>query len=77
MKRITPAITGVKKLQSEVRAAQLFDVRVYGIVCARHGHDLMGCKSPVHYLGSGHIWQLQKVLAEGKGGRVTDRLKEA
>ena len=19
------------------------------IVCARHGHDLMGCKSPVHY----------------------------
>jgi len=28
----TPAITGGKKLQSEERAAQLFDVRVYGFV---------------------------------------------
>ena len=27
-------------------------------VCARHGHDFMGFKSPVHYLGSCHIWQL-------------------
>ena len=44
---------------------------------ARHGHDFMGCKFPVHYLGSGHIWQRQKALAEGKGERVTDRLKEA
>ena len=40
--RTTPAITGGKKLQSEERAAQLFDVRVNGFVYARHGHELMG-----------------------------------
>ncbi len=24
-------------------------------MCARHGHDFMGCKSPVRYLGGCHI----------------------
>ncbi len=24
-------------------------VGLHALVCARHGHDLMGCKSPVHY----------------------------
>jgi len=44
---ITLRITGGKKQSDE--GAALFAVRVNAIVCARHGHDLMGCKSPVHY----------------------------
>ena len=41
MLQLTPAITGGKKLHREERPAQLFDVRVYGIVYAQHGHELM------------------------------------
>jgi hypothetical protein len=39
-------------------------------VYAQHGRELKGLKSPV---GGSYI----KLLAESKGGRVTDRLEEA
>jgi len=42
--RPTFAITGVQK-QNE---AALLHVRVDGLVYARHGRELMGCKSPVY-----------------------------
>jgi hypothetical protein len=53
-----------------VRGASLSDP-LDGVVYARHGRELMGCKSPVREP------MLPQVLANGKGGRATDRLKEA
>ncbi|MEW6326744.1 MAG: hypothetical protein AB1487_04025 [Thermodesulfobacteriota bacterium] len=43
---------------------------------ARHGRELMGCKSPVRE-PCPRSDTLAEVLAEGKGGIVRDRLKEA
>ena len=34
------------------KSVTLCAVRWICLVCARHGHDLMGCKSPVDYLES-------------------------
>jgi len=53
-----------------VRGASLSDP-LDGEVYARHGRELMGCKSPVREP------MVAQVLANGKGGRATDRLKEA
>jgi hypothetical protein len=39
---ITLYITGSKKQSDEERGAVLFDVRVYVIVYAQHGRELMG-----------------------------------
>jgi len=41
-----------KKAQSAGRPSEeRSDERLDRFVCARHGHDLMGCKSPVHFPG--------------------------
>ena len=53
-----------------VRGAFLSDP-LDGEVYARHGRELMGCKSPVREP------MLSQVQANGKGGRATDRLEEA
>ena len=48
-------------------------------MCARHGHDLMGCKSPVPYLERSHLTTL-KVLADGKawgGDEPAERSRSA
>ena len=45
LQHTTPRITGSKKQSDE--GAALFAVRVHAIVCARHGRELMGLKSPV------------------------------
>jgi hypothetical protein len=45
-------------------------------VYARHGRELMGCKSPVCESGK-CVEHITKVLAEGKGGTVRDRPEEA
>ncbi len=45
--------------------------RLHAVVYARHGRELMGCKSPVREP------MLSQVPAQGKGGRATDRLEEA
>ena len=51
-------------------------VRVDAVVYARHGRDLMGCKSPVY---EPRYYQeiVTKVLAEGKGESAGVGLKEA
>ena len=39
------------------------------VVCARHGHDFMGCKSPVPYLERGHIDNFKSTSRkQGVGG---------
>jgi|LGVF01.1.fsa_nt_gb hypothetical protein len=39
------------------------------IVCARHGHNFMGCKSPVPYLKRGHIDNFKSTSRkQGVGG---------
>ena len=68
-------------------------VGVYAIVYARHGHELMGCESPVGepaFMGieCGHLAPSEwvhpfnnsierQLLADGKGDSARDRLKEA
>jgi hypothetical protein len=50
--------------------------RLQALVYARHGRELMGCKSPVRESCQWHL-ALTQVLAEGKGGTARDRLVEA
>ena len=46
-------ITERQKHSDEVRGVWLLTFHVHlNCASARHGHDLMGRKSPVHYLGS-------------------------
>ncbi len=45
-------------------------------VYARHGRELMGCKSPMCEPGQGHR-TLTQTLADGKGGVVRPCPKEA
>jgi len=46
-------------------------------VCARHGHDLMGCKSPVRNPGTVYQGDCFKSTSRSKGDQVTVLLKEA
>jgi hypothetical protein len=46
-------------------------------VYARHGRELMGCKSPVCESGRGEVVRDVKVLAEGKGFSARSGLEEA
>ena len=46
------------------------------MVYARHGRDLMGCKSPV-YEPRYYDTMVAKILAEGKGDLARGGLKEA
>ena len=48
---------------------------VENIVCARHGHDLMGCKSPVHIPVRNHLMILTKSTSQWQG-RKGDRPSE-
>ncbi|MFZ5993967.1 MAG: hypothetical protein ACOYU4_03120 [Thermodesulfobacteriota bacterium] len=50
--------------------------RVDAVVYARHGREFKGCKSPVRE-PCPRSDTLAEVPAEGKGGIVRDRLKEA
>ncbi len=45
------------------------------IVCARHGHDIMGCKSPVHYPEKLSYMNTLKSTSRGQG-RKGDRPSE-
>jgi len=46
------------------------------IVCARHGHDFMGWKSPVHYLERGQYDNFKSTSRkQGAEGRPTCRKK--
>jgi len=58
------------------QAANVLPVCVNRLVYARHGRDLMGCKSPV-YESRYYQTIVAKILAEGKGDLVRDGLKEA
>jgi hypothetical protein len=50
-------------------------VRIIHFVYARHGRELMGCKSPMCEPGYDH-WILTQTLADDKGGVARPRLKE-
>jgi hypothetical protein len=51
-------------------------ILVKPVVYARHGRELMGCKSPMCESGYDHLI-LTQTLADDKGGVVRFRLKEA
>ena len=52
----------------------LFTVSYKHVVCARHGYDLMGCESPVHYLGVFYMTTLKSTSR--RQGRKGDRPSE-
>ncbi|MDP3028569.1 MAG: hypothetical protein Q8O04_03575 [Deltaproteobacteria bacterium] len=59
-----------------MRDASEASILLQPVVYARHGRELKGCKSPVRE-PCPRSDTLAEVLAEGKGGIVRDRLKEA
>ena len=51
--------------------------QVYTLVYARHGRELMGCKSPVRESSHCRDDRVKQVLAEGKGVSARRGLEEA
>ena len=67
----------MKHKKPDGRSAGLFCRSELRLVYARHGRELMGCKSPVRRIQHCRDDSVNQVLAEGKGVSARRGLEEA